>query len=178
MILKNAVNNLTKFSKIIRTILVVSKMREFTLAEELHTLQIYVDIENLRFLEPVSFNIKTCAGINEDAVKLPPMILQPFIENAILHGVSTLEDKKIDVDITLKNEFVKIAITDNGIGRKEAAKLKASSLNSNKSVGIDIAREMLTNYFSPHPFSVEYEDLFQNGTAAGTKVMITIPKAV
>lgn len=173
---KNAVNYLTKFSKIIRTILAASKMKEFTLAEELHTLQIYVDIENLRFSEPIDFKITTGDGVNEDAVKLPPMVLQPFIENAIVHGVSTLVDKKIHLEISLDRENVKICITDNGIGREEATKLKAANLHTTKSVGIDIAREMLTNYFSPLPFSLEYKDLSKNGSVLGTKVLIIIPK--
>ena len=173
---QNALNYLTKFSKIMRTILTASKMKDFTLAEELHTLQLYVDIENLRFHEPIDFSIQIDQRINVDQVKLPPMVLQPYIENAILHGVSSVPDKKININISPRLDQVKICITDNGIGREEAGRLKTATENPAKSVGTDIARDMLKNYFGADRFAVEYEDVYNNGSPAGTKVHISIPQ--
>src|SRR5690606_9578371 len=95
---EKAVNYLTKFSKIIRTILAASHMKEFTLAEELHTLQLYVDIENLRFTD-IEFDVNLAEKIDPEAIKVPPMVLQPFIENAILHGLAHAPVKRIALDI-------------------------------------------------------------------------------
>lgn len=173
---EKAVNYLTKFSKIIRTILAASRMKEFTLAEELHTLQLYVDIENLRFTD-IDFQINLAPEIDPDAIKLPPMVLQPFIENAILHGLSHAEEKRIRLDIFEQSDTLKIHISDTGIGREAAMALKTTVDNRQKSMGVNIARGMLKSYFEPHDFSIEYTDLFTFGKPAGTRVEITLPYA-
>lgn len=172
---KNAVHYLTQFSKMIRTILTSSAQKEFTLEEELKTLQIYVDIENLRFDHGINFIISVDDKINAEELKLPPMVLQPFIENAILHGITSVDDKKIEVQITLKNDIVEIRISDNGIGRKEAEKNKIRNRKKGKSYGTEIAAGMLRNFFWPRPFSITYHDLTEKDAPAGTAVVIQIP---
>ncbi len=172
---ENAVFYLTKFSKIIRTILVSSTIKEFTLEEELQTLQVYVDIENLRFNKEISFNILIDEKINSEELKLPPMVLQPFIENAILHGIALVEDKKIDLHVVTKDQHIEIRIIDNGVGRKEAERNKIRHKNLGKSFGTKIAAGMLKNYFWPKPYKIEYHDLHQNGQPTGTMVVLEIP---
>ncbi len=171
---EKAVNYLTKFSKIMRTILVASKMKEFTLSQEVHTLQLYVDIENLRFTD-IIFDINIQPDINPEDIKLPPLVLQPFIENAILHGIATVDHKNITLDISRKNSQIHIVITDSGVGREKAAAIKSLGNNPAKSFGVDIACEMLTNYFAPKKFTIEYKDLHEYGMPSGTCVTITIP---
>ncbi|WP_234109350.1 histidine kinase [Chryseobacterium sp. R2A-55] len=173
---ENAAAYLTKFSRIIRTILHASTVKYFTLEQELETIKIYAEIENLRFAEPIDFSIKVSPEIDCTAVTLPPMVLQPFIENAIVHGVSTVSYKKIHTEISKKNGFIEITISDNGIGRKEAAKkTKATSQQNRKSMGIQIANEMMGTYFEDQKHRITYIDLEENGTAKGTKVIIEIP---
>ena len=173
---QNAVDYLTKFSKIIRTILLASKEKEFTLSQELQTLQLYVAIENLRFHNHIQFCINIAPEIDADIVKLPPMVLQPFIENAIIHGVATVDDKKISVNVSVKDQAVEISISDNGIGREEAGKRKSIIKNKTKSLGTEIAAEMLKNYFNNKGYKLQYIDLYENDIPTGTKVLISIPK--
>ncbi|MDQ0476629.1 sensor histidine kinase [Chryseobacterium sp. MDT2-18] len=172
---ENAVNYLTKFSQIIRTILVSSTVKEFTLDQELHTIKVYVDIENLRFTKKIDFNIVIDEQINSEKIKLPPMVLQTFIENAILHGVATLDHKKITINVLRKNQQLEIRISDNGVGRKEAAKNRSRRNNSSKSLGTKIADEMLKNYFGPESYKIKYYDLHKNDQPTGTMVVLEIP---
>ncbi|MCP2037479.1 sensor histidine kinase YesM [Chryseobacterium sp. HSC-36S06] len=173
---QNAVDYLTKFSKIIRISLAASSLREFTLTEELQTLKLYMDIENLRFENKIDFTIHSAPDIDPDRVRLPPMVLQPFIENSILHGIAAVHDKKISVKILSVPDKILILITDNGIGRDRAAQIKAIRSTHTKSLGIEIARDMLKNYFGAGNFSVVYTDLHENNIASGTTVEISIPK--
>ena len=169
-----AANYLTKFSKIIRTILTASTMKQFTLEEEIHTLQVYMDIENLRFDNGIDFKIETGPDIDLQKIKIPPLVLQPFIENAILHGVAPVEDKKITLAILRNSDLIEISITDNGIGRLKAAKTQ-SHPKSRQSMGIKIVHGMLKNYFGPAKYQISYFDLEENGECLGTRVLLQIP---
>ena len=172
---KNAVDYLTKFSKIIRTILVSSTVKEFTLEEELQSIKVYVDIENLRFNHKIDFTVFIDPNIDVNQIKLPPMVLQPYIENAIIHGVALVENKKIDIEILAKNEWVEIRISDNGVGRREAAKNRVRHKNLSKSLGTKITDGMLKNYFGPKNYSITYHDLQNDELSMGTVVVLEIP---
>lgn len=172
---ENAVNYLTKFSKIIRTILVSTTVKEFTLEEELHTIKVYVDIENLRFKKEIDFKVYIDEHLNFEKIKLPPMVLQPFIENAILHGVALVENKKINLEVLSKETHIEIRIIDNGVGRKEAEKNRVQHKILRKSLGTKIANGMLKNYFGSKSFKIEYHDLHENGKPSGTMVVLEIP---
>ncbi len=169
-----AAGYLTKFSKIIRTILVATSTKEFTLEQELHTLQIYMDIENLRFNNSIAFTINVAPEIDSQKIKLPPMVLQPFIENAILHGVSSVEDKKIKLEIFLNSHGVEIQIIDNGIGRSKAGNAKSKN-KSRPSMGTNIANGMLKNYFGADAYLITYHDLHEDDKPLGTMVVLQIP---
>ncbi|MBT8393680.1 MAG: tetratricopeptide repeat protein [Bacteroidia bacterium] len=177
---ENAVYYLNKFSKLIRKILMASKEKEITLAEELETMDLYMNIENIRFSNEINYKTTISSNVDLDAIKVPSLILQPFLENALWHGLSSkIEDKTINLDITKENgSFIVITITDNGIGRKEAQRIKRNKLLKRKSVGLAITNERLANFYKEHDkdFNVEIKDLYDdNGNALGTKVIITIP---
>ena len=172
---ENAVNYLTKFSKIIRTILVSSTVKEFTLEEELHTIKVYVDIENLRFKKEIDFNVFIDDQLNVENIKLPPMVLQPFIENAILHGVALVDNKKISLEVLSKKTHIEIRIIDNGVGRKQAEKNRIQHKILRKSLGTKIADGMLKNYFGAESFKIKYHDLHENDKPSGTMVILEIP---
>ena len=177
---KNAVHYLNKFSKLVRKILEASSMKEIPLAEELETVELYMNIENIRFSNEINFNIKIDEGIDTHLVKIPSLILQPFLENALWHGLSSKEGEKL-VELHVSNGnngIIKISIEDNGVGREEAERLKNSKVLKRKSVGIDITKERLDNFSKDYQnsFEVEILDLFNgSGEASGTKVVLHIP---
>ncbi len=177
---KNAVHYLNKFSKLVRKILEASSLKEIPLAEELETVELYMNIENIRFSDEINFEINVDEGIDTHLVKIPSLILQPFLENALWHGLSSKEgEKKIELQVsTGKNGFINISITDNGVGRAVAEKLKESKVLKRKSVGIDITKERLANFSKDfqNSFDMEIVDLFdESGAAAGSTVILHIP---
>jgi len=177
---KNAVHYLNKFSKLVRRILDGSSLKETTLAEELETVELYLNIENIRFSEGIVYTINIEDGIDPERVKIPSLVLQPFLENAIWHGLSAKEgDKKLWVNISKKDEIhMRIGIVDNGVGRAASEKIKENRVLKRKSVGIDNTKERLANFAKDYQygFDVEIIDLYDDeGTPKGTKVILEIP---
>ena len=177
---KNAVHYLNKFSKLVRKILEASSVREIPLAEELETVELYMTIENIRFSNEINFDITVDKNIDTHTVRIPSLILQPFLENALWHGLSSKKgEKNINVHISRdKKGYIHIAITDNGIGRAEAENIKQNKVLKRKSVGIDITQERLANFAKDYqnPFYLEIVDLYDEfGKASGTRVVLHLP---
>ena len=177
---KHAVHYLNKFSKLVRKILDASSVREIPLAEELETADLYMNIENIRFSNEIDFKIEMEPEIDPHLVKVPSLILQPFLENALWHGLSPKKgEKSILIKVRRKKKgFIEISITDNGVGREVAEKLKKSRVLKRKSVGIDITKERLANFSRDyqHTFKLEIVDLFDDHKKpAGTKVIMHLP---
>ncbi len=177
---KNAVHYLNKFSKLVRKILEASSQREIPLAEELETVELYMNIENIRFSNEINFKINISEDIDVHTVKIPSLILQPFLENALWHGLSSKEgEKNITLDVTSGEEgFINIAITDDGVGRDKAEQIKESKILKRKSVGIDITKERLANFSKDYQnsFHVEIIDIYNDSNLpAGTKILLHIP---
>ena len=176
---KDAVKYLSKFSKFVRSILQSTFGKEMTLEEEINTLKLYVDIENIRFNNPVHFDLEVDERLNIDQISIPPLLTQPFVENALWHGLSLKEtDKVLSVSIqSLDKNHFRIVITDNGVGRKRAMKIKAARTFKRESVGIKLSKERL-KYFSKKykgQGSIIIEDLYENTKPIGTKVIIVVP---
>ena len=179
---KNAVHYLNKFSKLVRKILEASSLKEIPLAEELETVELYMNIENIRFSNEINFTTTVADDVDPHQVKIPSLILQPFLENALWHGLSSKEgEKNVDLEVTKgENGYIHIAIIDNGIGREAAEKIKEGKVLKRKSVGIDITKERLANFSRDYQnsFDMEMVDLFDgDGKACGTKVTLDIPTA-
>lgn len=178
---KNAVHYLNKFSKLIRKILESSSIKEIALADELETVELYMNIENIRFSNEINFDTKIEEGIDPHTVKIPSLILQPFLENALWHGLSSKQgEKNILLDIRKGDEegFIDIAIIDNGIGREAAEIIKQNKVLKRTSVGIDITKERLSNFSRDYQnsFDLEIIDLFdEENSASGTKILLHIP---
>ena len=131
---------LNKFSKLIRNILDSSRVKEVTLAEELKTMNLYVSIENIRFSNEIKYIEEINPDLNLERIKIPPLVLQPFLENSIWHGLSSKKgnkEVKLSVD-KISEEYIEIDITDNGIGRRAALKIKNNKSLNRKSIGIDL----------------------------------------
>ncbi|QNM85328.1 tetratricopeptide repeat protein [Polaribacter pectinis] len=177
---KNAVHYLNKFSKLIRKILESSALKEVSLQEELETVDLYMNIENIRFSNGINYHIHVDETLDLSEIKVPPLVLQPFLENALWHGLSSKKgDKKIILSVQkLSNDFIQIEIEDNGIGRKASAKIKSNKVINKKSIGIELTIERLNNFIKDfkNPFSINFNDLLDtNENSLGTKVILKIP---
>ncbi|NAY91486.1 tetratricopeptide repeat protein [Muricauda sp. JGD-17] len=177
---KNAVHYLNKFSKLVRKILEASSVKEISLEDELETVELYMNIENIRFSNEIDFKITLDDDINPDVIKVPSLTLQPFLENALWHGLSPKKgEKKIHIHVKRKNKnHVSIEIEDNGVGRGAAEVNKEKRVLKRKSVGIRITKERLANFAKDYQnnFDVDIVDLFDdNGNPKGTKVVLDIP---
>jgi len=177
---ENAVYYLNKFSKLIRRILAATREKEISLADEIETMELYVNIENIRFNNEIDFAVTTDPNLNLDTIKIPSLILQPFLENAIWHGLSSKKGvKKLDLAVIKENDsHVKITITDNGIGRKRSAEINKQKIHKKNSIGIKLTEERLNNFAKnfQHNYSITFIDLYhENKNPKGTEVSLKIP---
>ncbi|PQJ80050.1 tetratricopeptide repeat protein [Polaribacter porphyrae] len=177
---KNAVHYLNKFSKLVRKILESSTLKEVSLEEELETMDLYMNIENIRFSNEIKYSINVDESLDLKNIKVPPLVLQPFLENALWHGLSSKKgDKKIELSVFKpSSSFIQIDIEDNGIGRKASAKIKSNKVINRKSIGIELTKERLNNFIKDfqNPFSLIFDDLFDDDKKPkGTKVALRIP---
>ena len=177
---KNAVHYLNKFSKLVRKILESSTLKEVSLQEELETMDLYMNIENIRFSNEINYAINVDENLDLSRIKVPPLVLQPFLENALWHGLSSKKgDKTINLSVFKPSkDFIQIDIEDNGIGRKASAKIKSNKIINRKSIGIELTKERLNNFIKgfQYPFSLVFNDLFdENKKPKGTKVALKIP---
>ena len=176
---ENAVYYLNKFSKLIRKILIASTEKEISLQDELDTMDLYMNIENMRFSNEINYKTSIETDVNPSIIKVPSLILQPFLENALWHGLSSKTgEKNIYLDVNQKNPgYITITITDNGVGRSVSEKIKEQKKLKRKSVGIDITKARLENFSKDfiNDYKIEIIDLFENENPSGTKVIVNIP---
>jgi ligand-binding sensor domain-containing protein len=170
---------LTMFSKLMRLILQNSRSEVVTLENELEALRLYLELEALRFDNHFSYSIKVDEDIDRDAVMVPPLIIQPYAENSIWHGLMHKEEKGfLLVEVLEEEEFLICRITDDGVGRQKAAELKSKSASAHKSMGMRITADRIAmmkknNLSESH---VRITDLvLPDGKPAGTSVEIKIP---
>ena len=171
---------LSKFSRLIRLVLENSRSEKVTLENELETLRLYIEMEAMRFKGKVSYHINIAEGIDTGYIQIPPLLVQPFVENAIWHGLMHKEEGGIvKVEVTQPNEnLLHIEISDDGIGREKAAEFKSKSATVNKSFGMKVTNERieLINQLYNSTTKVQVFDLNnQQGQATGTKVVVEIP---
>ncbi|MEL6923778.1 MAG: histidine kinase, partial [Bacteroidota bacterium] len=146
-----AASYLTKFSRLIRLILNNSKSTMVRLDKELEALRLYIEMEQFRFNKKFDFNITLDEDINAEFVDIPPLILQPYVENAIWHGIMHKENGQghLQIDITrlhaddTEQDMLRFVIEDNGIGREKAQALKSRSATRHKSFGMQITRNRI-----------------------------------
>ena len=170
---------LTKFSKLVRLILQNSQSSLIPLDSELEALVLYLNLESLRFNYHFDYKILVPDDLNISDLKVPPLILQPYVENGIWHGLMHKEEKgQLDVNVFKEDEWLYFKITDNGIGREKAAALASKSAVKHRSMGLRITANriaVLQNTEAPES-SVTFKDLINaDGSAAGTEVIIKMP---
>ena len=168
---KEARKALNSFSQMMRSLLDNSFKDKITLKEEIEFLEKYLTLEKLIRNDSFSFNILS----EETEVKIPPMMIQPFLENAVIHGLKHKKIKgELKVHFTNEDKYVKVEIEDNGIGREAAKAFKSEGHQSN---AIRIITDRLRSLDKWNKLNViEYIDLVENEIPSGTKVVLKIPK--
>jgi len=177
---KLATNNyLTKFSSLMRKVLENSQHTSVPLRDELDALKLYLDLEIIRFKDKFFYEITVDEEIDTLLYKVPTMLIQPYVENSICHGLVPSENKGfIKIDLQLKDEYISCTIEDNGIGRDAAMEKKRKTENGHNSLGTQIvsSRLDLVNALYGTSLKTVYTDLRrENGESEGTRVEIQIP---
>jgi sensor histidine kinase YesM len=173
---KLAITYLSLFSKLIRNILNSSVNVRNTLEKELETLTYYMQMERMRFEDKFTFEIIVNETIEQEYIQVPSLIFQPFVENAILHGLMHKDATgRIEVRISEKEDGILCEITDDGIGREAARKITENQNKSHTSFGVSLTKARLDVINKTENVSVNYIDLKDsNGNPAGTKVELFI----
>ncbi len=176
---KTASRYLVKFSQLVRSILNNSSSPFITLKEELNTIELYMHIEGMRFNNQFSYLIDVTADINASEMMIPSLLLQPYVENAIWHGLLHKEgEKNISIKVNMpSSETVCIQIEDNGVGRKMAAEME-NKPDHRKSFGMELGESRLKLMNDGHEIisSVQVIDKMDNQqNPCGTLIKIIIP---
>lgn len=177
---KKASEYLNDFSRLIRLILQNSRSSYVMLEDDLQALKLYVKMEQLRLKNSFEFELTIGPEVNKDTIEIPPMLIQPYVENAIWHGISPLENTtgRVHVFIAQSSQALICTIEDNGIGRTAAQEIKANKKVKRKSVGMSITRERLEMINKIYVINnqIDIVDLYdQKGQPRGTRVIIKIP---
>ncbi|WP_153800178.1 ligand-binding sensor domain-containing protein [Foetidibacter luteolus] len=169
---------LARFAKLIRNVLDSSKNNIVPFNKDVETLQLYLSLEQFRLSNKFSYELHADDELLHADYKVPPMIIQPFVENAIHHGLmnKATDDRKLTVLMQLENDFIRYTITDNGVGRKTSAAINTVNKPGHISYGINISQERAKLHNNHHAASYELQitDLEENGEPRGTKVEMWI----
>ncbi len=176
---KSAQKYLTKFARLIRSVLENSKHELVWLNKEVEALELYVELESLRSSFSFDYEIVIDDSLNAENLFIPPMIIQPYIENAILHGISPLVERRglLLIKFSKDGSILKCVIDDNGIGRKMAKEIKERKQLSHQSMGMNVTQDridILNKQNHNLLTKVLVLDKVEDGKSTGTTVEITI----
>ncbi|MBC7947891.1 MAG: tetratricopeptide repeat protein [Chitinophagaceae bacterium] len=181
-ILKNepdqASDYLTRFSRLIRLVLINSQKSLILLEEEVEMLRLYIGMEQLRFKNQFEYTISYSGAIKPSNVMIPPLLLQPFCENAIWHGLMHKQSPgHLGIAFTMRDGVMECTITDDGIGREKASEIKKRSGDNRKSLGLKLTAERLALFNEDNLVQTSWrmEDLRDGaGNVKGTRVVLNI----
>ncbi len=170
---------LTKFSRLVRLILQNSEAALIPLESELESVKLYLSLEALRFDDHFTYKLTVDPDLDISALKVPPLIIQPYAENAVWHGLMHKEEKgQLDIELWEEADFLFFKIADNGVGRHQAAALASKTATRNKSMGLSITASRIARMHpdGDHGSRVVINDLIHaDMSAAGTEVIIKLP---
>lgn len=171
---------ISKFSLLIRRILNNSEHKVLPLGEEIETLKLYVEVESLRFLNKFNYAFEIDDSIDLNEIMVPPLILQPFVENAIWHGLMHLPNEgQLLIQIKDRGDIIRCVISDNGVGRKVAKEIAAQKNKGKKSFGIQNTKNRIDLVEKLYGIKATFQikDNYDgSGNATGTTVTVDIPK--
>lgn len=176
---REASDYLLKFSILIRTILDTSRLELVPVEKDFEAIRLYVQLEQLRFNHKFEFLTDIDERLFNPEYKVPPMLLQPYVENAIIHGLSQSEqtDLYLRISAYIANDYIVCIIEDNGIGRLQASKYKRQNKPHHESIGIKLTQEKIDIFNLQHNSNSEVKimDMFDDeAMPIGTKVMVKI----
>lgn len=172
---RSANKYLSEFSKLMRLVLENSQEDFISLQKEEEIISLYVKLEHYRFRDKFDYTLTIDESLNKETIQLPPMLIQPYIENAVWHGLRYKEEKgKLNLEFIRQDGHMKVVVADDGIGRKKSAQLKTDNQKKHHSTGLKNIQERLQilNTIYKTTFTVSIEDLPAD---AGTRVTITLP---
>ncbi len=170
---------LSKFSTLLRLLLQHNESKFITLESELDSLQLYLELEALRLKNHFEYKISTAEDLDASAIRVPPFLMQPFVENAIWHGLMHKEDKgHVCLQLTMENDLLLCKITDDGVGRKKAAERKNSCSHRHPSMGMKITERRIALLLPPgqsENLITVHDLILPDGAPGGTEVVLKIP---
>ncbi len=169
---KEAISYLSKFSKLTRQILEYSNESHISFSEELSCMENYLKIQQLLYNQSFQYEISVSEDIDEESIFVPPMLTQPFVENAIKHGLQGMSTGGlITIGFKLVNKELWFEITDNGKGFAEKKKD-----SQHKSLAMSITKERLRFYHQDKPFAIDAQNILNSGgKIIGAKIKFEIP---
>lgn len=175
---EKASDYITAFSKLLRMILQHSRERTINLEDELDALRLYIEFERQRFENKFDYSIEVGEGVNTSSIQIQPLLIQPFVENSIWHGLLHKEGTgHLSVKIVLDNKYLVITIEDDGIGRERSREYRSDKSRTYKSMGMQITKDRLKMMAQTANTKAGYEviDLVNpDGASAGTRVIFKI----
>ncbi len=175
---EKSVTYISKFAKLMRFILESSREKEVLLEKEIISLRNYLDLQKLLLEEKLTYTITVQEGFNTDEYKIPPMLIQPFVENAIVHGIELKPNPgTVTLNFTKDNELLKVSIEDDGLGREKVNEIYEKRNSSHLSFSTNITNERIEkiNTESQKNISSVTKDIIKNGEVVGTIVELIIP---
>ena len=170
-----AIEYLTTFSKLIRTIFQNSDKRQISLHDEIETCRLYTQLEAMRLNGKLKYHFDVDANIDLKSVMVPALIVQPFIENAILHGIVPKDGGAISISVKGSEEAIICQVDDDGIGRECSRHNKPVTPVIHESKGVYLSRQRLSieKMINDNNASIEIRDKMENNLATGTMVILT-----
>jgi len=171
---------LERFARLLRTLLENANQPIISLKKEIDFLELYLSLESLR-IPDLQYSVKVGPGLHTEEIMIPNMILQPFIENALWHGLQHRRgEKKLQLYIYRQNGSIHYEIRDNGVGREKAAELKSLYRKNHKSKGMELLSKRFSLLSKEYGQDIETRvtDIIENGNVAGTLVEITVPPSL
>ncbi|WP_087563377.1 sensor histidine kinase [Polaribacter sp. SA4-10] len=164
---------ISQFSLLLRSVLNNSRLEEISLKDEIESLKNYLELEKQMSSKTFEYFIETSLNnIDSEEILIPPMLIQPFIENSIKHGIQlNSKEGKITISFEVKHQFLQCRISDNGIGIHQSKKQKENE--SHHSVALKVTKERIKNLSKKSSFLIEETN--NKGKTSGTKVSFKIP---
>ena len=162
---------ISKFATLLRGVLNNSRQEEISLAEEISVLKNYIELEQQMNSNSFEYQINTNSDLDTEEILIPPMLIQPFVENSIKHGFKTKKDGRITLNFSTRNHLLQCNIIDNGIGIHQSKQYKKES--SHNSVAIKVTEERIKALSKKNRFTID--EIIENNNTIGTKVSFKIP---
>ena len=170
---------LGKFADLIRNYLHFSDTGYISVPDEVHNLKLYLELEKLRFEDALDYNFSINDNANSELIKIPTMLIQPYVENALKHGLLHKKDNRaLQISITkISPSIIECIVEDNGIGRAKSKEINQKRAKQHQSFALKATTERLDllNFGKAQKIGVDVIDLMHEGVAIGTKVILKIP---